>query len=771
MIEDDPNLLEVIQTVLQAQNYHVVGAASGEMALELVAAQLEQPFDLIIADIRMEGIDGLEALARSRRYLPGVGTLVISGYAGPEEISRARAMAVGGFLKKPFAMKDFLSEVSRILGNLAHHRRHQQKEHSLLTAQKWLCRTIFRVSARPELETLNRWTRQLAHQSGYSQERADDLSYMLRWHWLAKQQVVEVPTNEQVSGQLPWLQPTSSDQPMLELLHWAVAQSPSGQNPPPLNGSEPPVAQELAQSYAAISENSAAANPPAPVSETALRSLLGLAQSLESAGDWKNAWKVYEELLAKSREPGQRCQVLCHQAFLAAHQGRSDIAEQKAQLALEMAARLDLAARANASLELLHLISAHSLNNKKLREELLQLAHQSLTQVGRRSDLLLLRLLGPQTGPDSPAQLSEAEILGLFDSLDERAHSNGEHFVGPLLQWAALHGSVEVARQALRLGFDNLASLILAWQPYENQFSESLAQALEAETLWAPAGWVDYLSRHKAWKSLAARMETKARELSHSSVLRVQSFSSFKVLYGGQTVPETRWRGQKLKAMLAYLMSRWGEPVSDDVLVDIFWEDDAEKGERNLYWSISNLRSCLRDLGIGVNGLIRQGSHLVINPDIPHWHDFAEFNKHRKAASAALADGRDDYAYEQLKSLRDCYSGPYLDGYYFDWAVQLRHDCERDFMEALDKFGWLQFRRKEFAGSLETARQILNCEEDHAGAHLLTMRAHLRLGDSSKAIEQFQRCETVLKRNHGVEPSIEMLRYYQRARYGLGDED
>ena len=112
VVEDDPNMLSALGSVLQSQGYEVVTANCAEDAVALSAAQ---QFDLIVTDIRMGEVDGLQALEKARQVQPEVGALVVSGYASEEETLRAVQLNVGGYLKKPFKMRDFLDQVQQIL--------------------------------------------------------------------------------------------------------------------------------------------------------------------------------------------------------------------------------------------------------------------------------------------------------------------------------------------------------------------------------------------------------------------------------------------------------------------------------------------------------------------------------------------------------------------------------------------------------------------------------------------------------------------------------
>lgn len=69
LVEDDADLRETMLDVLTDQGYQVMAVASGQQAVQEAS---HRNFDLVITDIRMEGMDGLEALERTRKIQPSV---------------------------------------------------------------------------------------------------------------------------------------------------------------------------------------------------------------------------------------------------------------------------------------------------------------------------------------------------------------------------------------------------------------------------------------------------------------------------------------------------------------------------------------------------------------------------------------------------------------------------------------------------------------------------------------------------------------------------
>jgi len=115
VVEDDPNIMNLILILLERQGYEVMTAPSAEEGIALAAARLP---DLILMDVALPGIDGLEATRRLKAAeatgrIPIVAVTAQAMRADEEKASRA---GCDGFIVKPLATREFLRAVSRFLG-------------------------------------------------------------------------------------------------------------------------------------------------------------------------------------------------------------------------------------------------------------------------------------------------------------------------------------------------------------------------------------------------------------------------------------------------------------------------------------------------------------------------------------------------------------------------------------------------------------------------------------------------------------------------------
>jgi PAS domain S-box-containing protein len=119
LAEDDPQIRELAQEALRRRGYAVVPARNGQELLQRAEGS-EADFDLVVADVIMPVMGGVEAVDRLRQTTPGVRVLYISGYAPDSLFSPAQVQAGVDFLAKPFTPDDLLHRIRDILDRPAH---------------------------------------------------------------------------------------------------------------------------------------------------------------------------------------------------------------------------------------------------------------------------------------------------------------------------------------------------------------------------------------------------------------------------------------------------------------------------------------------------------------------------------------------------------------------------------------------------------------------------------------------------------------------------
>ena len=112
VVDDEPDMLENLGTILKRAGYECVSCDGGAEALACLTR--EQP-DLILTDLKMPGIDGTEVLERVRTEYGALPVIMVTGYATIEAAVQAMKRGAADFLAKPFPPEELLLKVQRVL--------------------------------------------------------------------------------------------------------------------------------------------------------------------------------------------------------------------------------------------------------------------------------------------------------------------------------------------------------------------------------------------------------------------------------------------------------------------------------------------------------------------------------------------------------------------------------------------------------------------------------------------------------------------------------
>ncbi len=112
LVDDDPDLLQLLNLRLTAAGYDVRTAASGEGALAQLAVSRPQ---VVITDLRMEGMDGLALFERIHAAQPTMPVIILTAHGTIPDAVGATKRGVFGFLTKPFDAKALLAQVAQAL--------------------------------------------------------------------------------------------------------------------------------------------------------------------------------------------------------------------------------------------------------------------------------------------------------------------------------------------------------------------------------------------------------------------------------------------------------------------------------------------------------------------------------------------------------------------------------------------------------------------------------------------------------------------------------
>jgi DNA-binding NtrC family response regulator len=112
VVEDDKGMREILTACLEAEGYLVVAAATGEEAIDRLRPGA---IDLVLADLKLPGVDGLEVLRRAQQLVPRPAVVLMTAYASVETAVEALRRGADDYLVKPLHLDDVTPRIRRLL--------------------------------------------------------------------------------------------------------------------------------------------------------------------------------------------------------------------------------------------------------------------------------------------------------------------------------------------------------------------------------------------------------------------------------------------------------------------------------------------------------------------------------------------------------------------------------------------------------------------------------------------------------------------------------
>lgn len=115
VIDDDKLVLMTLKRLLAKEGYKITTATSGMIALKQIE---NEEFDLILSDIKMPEMDGVETVRKIREYLKlhakqPVPEIFITAYAKEDVFQQSLALNAAGYIEKPFDIKALLGAIKK----------------------------------------------------------------------------------------------------------------------------------------------------------------------------------------------------------------------------------------------------------------------------------------------------------------------------------------------------------------------------------------------------------------------------------------------------------------------------------------------------------------------------------------------------------------------------------------------------------------------------------------------------------------------------------
>src|ERR1044072_7507389 len=112
IVDDEQSYRQLLTLVFETEGYKVRTAKNGREAVEMLQVE---PADLVISDVRMPDMDGIELLSAAREFLPDLGVVLMTAFASVETARDAFKLGADDFIQKPFDVEELKLIVKKTL--------------------------------------------------------------------------------------------------------------------------------------------------------------------------------------------------------------------------------------------------------------------------------------------------------------------------------------------------------------------------------------------------------------------------------------------------------------------------------------------------------------------------------------------------------------------------------------------------------------------------------------------------------------------------------
>jgi DNA-binding SARP family transcriptional activator len=289
-------------------------------------------------------------------------------------------------------------------------------------------------------------------------------------------------------------------------------------------------------------------------------------------------------------------------------------------------------------------------------------------------------------------------------------------------------------------------------------------------TLVAPASPDSAASDAAAIIFLHRRGE-EVRDATADGKLRVCTLGSFGLSLGGHGLATERWHRKQALTLLKVLVTRRGEAVCREHLIECLWPDaDERRGRERLKVTTYFLRQQLRAGGLSGHAVRVTGAGYALNWDAI-WLDFEAFERFFEEGRQLQQRGRVKEALARFEEAERLYTGDYLpDDGYADWCAAERQRLRETYLDLLSSMVDCCLDMGDHARAADACRRGLVHEPYREGFHRGLMICLTRLGKRDRAVAHYHRCRRVLETELGVEPTPETERVYREVVLGRARE-
>ncbi|RPH52638.1 MAG: response regulator [Desulfobacteraceae bacterium] len=116
LVDDEEEFVTTLSERIKMRNFSSSVAFNGEQALQIVNDQVP---DIMILDLKMPGIDGMEVLRRVKKAYPKVQVIILTGHGSEKDKKEALSLGAFGYLQKPVQIDELIRHIVKAHGAVA----------------------------------------------------------------------------------------------------------------------------------------------------------------------------------------------------------------------------------------------------------------------------------------------------------------------------------------------------------------------------------------------------------------------------------------------------------------------------------------------------------------------------------------------------------------------------------------------------------------------------------------------------------------------------
>lgn len=246
--------------------------------------------------------------------------------------------------------------------------------------------------------------------------------------------------------------------------------------------------------------------------------------------------------------------------------------------------------------------------------------------------------------------------------------------------------------------------------------------------------------------------------------ISVQFLGNFNVkVFQNQSL---KLKGNLFTNLMAYLFYHHHQKIHQDKLIRLFWDGfETSAAKRNLRVRICSIKKQLKEKFEIKDPILNESGFYFFHPDISIQTDVDLFQENYKQGFFHFRQGDKENAKFFFEKAIEIYQGDFMEGNLGeDWFIFERKKWKDKYLEILHLLAKFFFESGAYREALNYCQLILEKDNCYELAHNLLIQVYEKLGQRGRAIRQFKSCETILKQELGMKPSMATIELFERLR-------